>query len=435
MTRMTGRSARLWPLGGVALLVWMAGPASADPVNVIFTIDASQSTETFSGNDNSYGPIVAASPGSLSTPISGNFIVSFDPTTDTPTSIQIAGSNPNNNNGFYQLANSQASAAPFGTPANLAGNVNGGDLPFALRNLVYNLNSPVLTPASGSGLSQTFTATSTVFNVTAGGIDYQTPTSGGPRSSSYVGATDHLTTGTWTLSESAAGSGQWTLTENSAYTYSYNNGYSSGTLTASAAIVADASYSTANVASVPSGSQTVTVTGNTPGAAVTANLPTASSGGTLTVQQVPGITSLTQAAVTAGQNNPVFALSTGSVSIGAPQIWQVNYSGNLNGGLATLTFDFDPTTIPSGTLLSSLGIWHFNSALDQWQFLTGPIVDSYATLGYDTITIQTSSFSPFDLGAAPAPEPATLTLAAMGLLPLLGRLGRLRRRTGDRRVS
>jgi hypothetical protein len=65
-----------------------------------------------------------------------------------------------------------------------------------------------------------------------------------------------------------------------------------------------------------------------------------------------------------------------------------------------MTFDFDPTAIPNGARLSSLGIWHFNSSLDQWQVLTGPIVDSYATLGYDTITIQTTSFSPFDLGAA-----------------------------------
>ena len=98
----------------------------------------------------------------------------------------------------------------------------------------------------------------------------------------------------------------------------------------------------------------------------------------------------------------------------------MDYSGSLNGGTASLTFDFDPTTIPAGTPLSDLGIWHFNSSLGQWEFLTGTIVDSFATLGYDTITIQTMSFSPFDLGLAPVavPEPATTVLAGSGLLSL-----------------
>jgi len=163
------------------------------------------------------------------------------------------------------------------------------------------------------------------------------------------------------------------------------------------------------------------VPGNSPNSAVTATLPTGTTAGTLSVQQVPGITSLTQAAVTAGQNNPVFALSTSNTSIGAPQIWTVQFTGSLGNGLTTLTFDFDPLTIPAGTPLSSLGVWHFDdnpadATYDQWVFLTGPI-GVYD--GYDTITVTTSSFSPFELGTdVNTPEPSTIVLAAMGLLPL-----------------
>jgi hypothetical protein len=272
-------------------------------------------------------------------------------------------------------------------------------------------------------LTETFSATNpiapTSYTTTSGGIIAKNPDgSVVGNSSDYVGSTGPITTGTWTLTESASGSGQWQLAINGSVTYGYNNGATTGTLTATGAIIASATYSAANIQSVAPGSQTVTVSGNNPNAAVTAALPSTSSGGTLTVQQVPGITSLTQAAVTAGENNPVFALSTGNVSIGAPQIWQVNYDGSLNGGIATLTFDFDPTTIPTGTPLSDLGIWHFDSSLDQWQFLTGAVVDSYATLGYDTITIQTTGFSPFELGTTPTPEPAAIVLAISGLMPL-----------------
>jgi hypothetical protein len=261
--------------------------------------------------------------------------------------------------------------------------------------------------------------------VTSGGI--AGTVLGTPASGTYVGSTGTLTTGNWTLTESAPGSGKWSLGLASTYTYTYNNGTTTGTLTATGDFVATAQYSTANVATAPPGSTTVTVPGSNPNQAVTATLPTSSSGGTLTVQQVPGITSLTQAAVTAGQNNPIFALSTSNTSIGAPQIWQVDYSGSLDGGIATLTFDFDPTTIPQGTLLADLGIWHYNETLGAWQFLTGPVVDSYATLGYDTITVQTGSFSPFFLGA-PAPEPSSLMLAATGLVPLAGFVRHRRRR-------
>jgi hypothetical protein len=398
--------------------------ADAGPVNVIFTIDSTQSTETWSGTDNTYGAFSAQQPGSLSTSTSGNFVLSFDPTTDNPASIQFVGNNANNNNAFYQLANGIQNANPGNQPANLAGTTSGGQVQFALQNLIFSLNSAAIPVSTTAGLTETFSATNpsapTSYTVTSGGALFQTPGGVTGSSTDYVGSTGAVTAGTWTLSETAAGSGQWKLAIDGSVTYTYNNGTTTGTLTATGALVGTATYSAANIQNVGAGSQTVTVTGNQPDAAVTATLPSTSTGGTITVQQVPGITSLTQAAVTAGENNPVFALSTSSADIGAPQIWQVNYSGSLDGGLATLTFDFDPTTLPAGTSLSDLGIWHYNSALDEWDFLTGPVVDSYATLGYDTITIQTSSFSPFDLGVAVAvvPEPSALLLMCTGTLSL-----------------
>jgi hypothetical protein len=398
--------------------------AMASPVDVIFTIDPTQSTVAWSGTDNSYGAFSAQSPGSLSSPVSGNFVLAFDPSTDNPTSIQFVGNNPGNNNAYYSLAN------------NLSGTTAGGEVQFSLQNLTFSLNSPTLPAATTSGLTETFSGTSTNYSVTTGGIVYTTPNGSTGNSTDYVGSTGSLTTGTFTLKETAPGSGQWTLgiAGTVSYTYSATDaGYGTGgTLTAAGNQFATATYGTSNqttVSSSPSTPVTVTVPGSSPNSAVTATLPAGTSSGTFSEQQVPGITSLTQAAVTAGQNNPVFALSTSNTSIGAPQIWTVQFTGTLGNGLTTLTFDFDPSTIPVGTPLSSLGIWHFDdnpadATYDQWVFLTGPI-GVYA--GYDTITVETSSFSPFELGASPAPEPATIVLAGFGLLPLAWGCRRKRR--------
>ncbi len=391
--------------------------AVASPVDVVFTIDPTQSTVAWSGTDNSYGAFSAQSPGSLSSPVSGNFVLAFDPSTDNPTSIQFVGNNPGNNNAYYTAA------------TNLTGTTGGGEVQFSLQNLTFSLNSAALPAATTSGLTETFSGTSTNYAVTQGGIVFTTPNGVNGNSTDYVGSTGSLSTGTFTLKETAPGSGQWTLGIAGTVTYTYSGGAggagygTGGTLTATGNQFATATYSVNNQTSVPSSPSTpvtVTVPGSSPNSAVTATLPAGTSSGTLSVQQVPGITSLTQAAVTAGQNNPVFALSTSNTSIGAPQIWTVQFTGSLGGGLTTLTFDFDPSTIPAGTPLSSLGIWHFDdnpadATYDQWVFLTGPI-SVYS--GYDTITVQTSSFSPFELGASPAPEPATIVLAGFGLLPL-----------------
>ncbi len=396
-----------------------ATPAVADPINVVFTLNPTQSSVTLTGTDNTYGSFVTQSTNSLTSSIGGNFVVSFDPSTDNPQSIQIAGTNPNNNNGFYQYATSVPSATPFGTPANLAGTVTGGQEAFAYRNLVFNLSSPVLTATNTSGLSETFTATTSSFVTTAGTVDFQTPAIPNGVSQSEVNARGTLTTGNWTLTESGPGTGLWTLTESGTYTAPYNNGTSTGTETFTATFVSTATVQTtgpnANVASVATPTTTpVTANalgGSTTTGGVSATFNPGTTGGTLTVQQVPGITSLTQAAVTAGQNNPVFALSTSSASIGAPQIWTVQFDGSLNGGQATLVFDYDPSLLPAGFDQSQLGIWHYNEALNQWQFQGGQV-----DVADHTVTFVTSSFSPFALGTVP--EPSTIVLALGGLLPL-----------------
>jgi hypothetical protein len=405
-------------------LAFGSNAAVASPIDIVFTIDPSQSTVAWSGADNTYGAYTAQPGGSLSTQVSGNFVIAFDPTTDNPATIQFVGNNSGNNNAYYQASNSDANAVPVGGPANLAGTTAGGQVQFALQNLIFSLNSGTINAATTSGLTETFSATSstppTGYTVTAGGIVFQTPNGVNGSNTDYVGSTGNLTTGTFTLSETGPGSGQWTLGIHGTVTYTYNDGTTTGTLTATGNQFATATYSANNqtgVTTASSGTETVTVPGSTTNSTVTATLPQGTTAGTLSVQQVPGITSLTQAAVTAGQNNPVFALSTSDTSIGAPQIWTVQFTGNLEGGTATLTFDFDPSTIPVGTPLADLGIWHFNESLGQWQFLTGPI-NVYN--GYDTITITTNSFSPFELGREPVgtPEPATIVLAAAGMLPL-----------------
>jgi hypothetical protein len=83
----------------------------------------------------------------------------------------------------------------------------------------------------------------------------------------------------------------------------------------------------------------------------------------------------------------------------------------LNGGQATLVFDYDPSLLPAGFDQSQLGIWHFNEALNQWQFQGGQV-----DVADHTVTFVTSSFSPFALGTVP--EPSTIVLALGGLLPL-----------------
>lgn len=98
------------------------------------------------------------------------------------------------------------------------------------------------------------------------------------------------------------------------------------------------------------------------------------------------------------------------------QYWDLHYTGALDGP-ATVTFQFDPTLVTQGL---PLGIWHYVDSTG-WEFLGGTVVGNQ-------ITVTTSSFSPFALGVAPVPEPATYVLGALGLVGLLAaRRGRQRK--------
>jgi hypothetical protein len=419
MRRAPSSSARFfrWLPAAIASVSLLAVASTAVADNVIFTIDSANSTETWSGTDNTYGGIVPQASGSLSTSVEGHFVVSFDPTSNNPTGIQFIGLD---NDGYFQLDNNNQNFLPGNTPANVAGSSAGGETAFAIRNLVWDFNSPTIAGSNGS-----FPATSTSFGVTSGSIDYVYPPAS-PQSATYVGATGQLTSGTWALAQTGgAGSGDWTLTMNAAYNYTYNSSVTTGSLTATGHVVSTAQYGAANVTTVltpttvPVVAQVLGGSGTTGG--VTLDFNQGATGGTLSVQQVPSITALTPAAIAAGAANPVFALSTSDTSIGAPQIWNVNFGGNLNGSAATLVFNYDPAALPAGTDQTQLGIWHFDKITDHWEF--GGTVNT----ANHTITFVTTSFSPFELCRA-VPEPSTVVLLGLGLNALAGY--RLRRRVG-----
>jgi hypothetical protein len=233
----------------------------------------------------------------------------------------------------------------------------------------------------------------------------------------YTGNTDNLTGGTWTISESSPGSGDWTLTFSGYYDY----GDISASFTASGSVVSTAHFSAANLADVqPEDTQAEALGGSDEVGGVSAEFSQETSGGTFSVQQVPNESALSQAAVAAAEVNPIFALSTDTLSAN-PQIWNVDFSGDLGGASVTLTFHYDPTLLPVGLDELTLGIWHFNSNTNEWDF--GGTVDPDA----DTIAYTTDNFSPFQLGVN-VPEPSTLLLAAAGLAVIAG-IGRRRRRT------
>ena len=416
MTRRLGRNLLV---GSLAFLVALgfAGASTARAEQVIFTIDPLLSTASWSGTQGTAtggGAWLEQSSGSLSAALSGHFLVDFDPLHGNPTSMQFVG-----DHGYYQVASphllSPASGGGPGAPAlaNFGGKSTDGSMVWAIRDLSWDFSSAPIGISSGA-----FPANQSTFKTLSGRIDSSTD------SDSYVGATDVMSGGSWTLSESSLGSGNWTLSTAPASPVYYTYGTSfaayddtGSSLTGAGTVVATAHFGAANVSppiAPPPIGQTVqadglggaTVTGG-----VSASFGDTISTGSLTVQQVFTTDALSQGAVEAAKNNSIFAASTADLAA-APQIWDVSFTGALNGGTATLVFNYDPGLLPLGFDQSTLGIWHYSHQRLQWEF--GGTVN----IGDHTITYITDGFSDYMLGTTAVPEPSTICLAMVGVVGL-----------------
>ncbi len=393
-----------------AVAIYMSVSNAASGAEIVFTIDPGQSTIAWGGTSYFTGPkpFIPQSPGSLSTPISGHFLVDFDPTTSAPSSLSFVPGH-----GYFQAATPYTASPGVGSmgppaPANVAGTTTDGIL-FAVRNLSWDLYSPTAQSLSGGS----YAGNQTWFTVLSGGMDSVAG------SENYSGNQDNLSGGQWTLSES---NGTWTL----AGSLVYNYGDTSSAEFAVATNVVSTAYFAPNnlVENVPSqvgATEPIVVqtlgseSGTTGGVAITLPpLPPDSPSAGVTsveVQAIPDLTGVSQAAIEAAQLNSVFAASLESVAEGGPQnlqIWNVHPSGFINGTQATLVFNYDPNLF-TGIDQSKLGIWHFNKIGNFWEF--GGSVD----VANHTITYTTTSFSEFVAGV---PEPSSMTLAGAGLAAL-----------------
>ena len=247
-------SGHLWvstALVAVALvaIVLLPSIAAADTENVVFTIDPSQSTLQYSTVAGIYGDYPPQSPGSDTSSVSGHFLVSFDPTNDTPTSIRFVGGD-----GYYQQE----------SPMTLIGDTHGGALPpvaIAYNNLSFDFNSPVL-----AGTGGVFPATTSTFTLLSGVLSENF--SGSGEFFNETGYTDHITAGKWTLAETGgAGSGVWSLSIAGHYTEPAGIGPRSSTETFTLNAVSTAHFGTSNVTTVaPTATQASVLGGSsTPG--------------------------------------------------------------------------------------------------------------------------------------------------------------------------
>ncbi len=403
------------------LVFVLARQAAGDDHSVVFTIQPSSTLDLLGGT-------TPQSPGSLTAGVSGNFVVNFDPSTDIPTSLSFP-----TDNGYFQLDSRTSTATPGDglsadpnapAPANFAG-VDGGTA-YAWRNIVWNYYNAPNTSISGS--NGDFDGTQSYFYVNSAQLDVV-----GQSTHDYAGSDQVVMDpgSVWHLTGNSA-TGDWSLTLDGAYTFTSSMVFTANVAATAHFALSGPSSNIAPVVPTQVGNQIVNVAdvlgGSSTTGGVSVELDPASTVTEVSVQQLPGITSLTQAAVTAAQNVPVFALSTSTTEIGAPQIWNLEHDGTLSGDV-TLVFNYDPSLLPANFDPNDLVIWHYNSTLNggagDWEW--GGTVD---TINH-TIAFTTNSMSPAVLGVNPAavPEPATVVLAGGGLIVLAFVARRRRRQT------
>ena len=92
------------------------------------------------------------------------------------------------------------------------------------------------------------------------------------------------------------------------------------------------------------------------------------------------------------------------------QVWDLAFAGAFD--TCEVTFQYEEDGLPAWVPESALGIWHYDTGTGLFEALTGAGVDPDA----NTITVDTTGFSGFVLGV---PEPATLSLLALGGMALL----------------
>ena len=292
----------------LALASFLFAMQTARAAEIIFTINSSLSNWEHSGTDNIYGPLIEQSPGSLTAPVSGHFLVDFDPSTSTPPTLQFIGGH-----GFFKVASPHVVLPGVGStgpaaPANGGGRTAGGEMFYAVRDLQWDFDSAPIARSSGI-----YNGTQSNFIVLSGGED-STFIGGSDPDGYQVGFTDALTAGDWVLTESPAGSGNWTLTLDGYYDFGYDyGGVAVGTSRSSAVVVSTAQYNVAeNEAPVATGETQAEALGgasssNPGGVSATFSEPV-SGGGTLAVQQVPSEDALSQEAIAAAEVNPTFAI-------------------------------------------------------------------------------------------------------------------------------
>ncbi|HVU89665.1 MAG TPA: PEP-CTERM sorting domain-containing protein [Pirellulales bacterium] len=400
-----------------AAWIGMSSSTLADVQKIIFTIDPSQSSLSAIAVDNAFGTTVAQPGGSLSSPLSGHFLVEFDPT--NPTSIQFDGGN-----GFMNLAttgsylpgpdpanNSSSLTTP--APADLGGRSTDDQVQYAYRGLSWDWQSPTLPINSGDN---SFDVNQLGYQVLGGVADIIYPGLGGG-TVQFTGDSGNVSA-VGTASFSQASPGNWTFSFSFHVPEDYSFGSAgSGVIDYAGHLVATAQFGAGNTAPVSAGSNTPPASligGAAQTGGLDASFANVTTSGNVYAQQIP-TTGLSVQAYNSLATETNFHLIGGAT----PQIWEVSFSGAFSGP-ATLTFNYDPTQL-GGADPSSLFIEHFNSNTQQWENLGG-IVDATN----HTITIQTSSFSGFAL--ATVPEPSTLALLAMGAVFLAGLVRRRRRK-------